>query len=125
MAESRVRVDDQTAEAEDLLCTNHLGVTSREEVARLKWCCNLVASALCLSKLKHQGAERRTTPGLSSPQTAVCTASADLSLCADVGQAKLAATIDVDSTLNHKQLAKASRQDTSIFRVTIMIKKKV
>ncbi len=71
LPESRVRVVDQTAEAEDLLCTNHLGVTSREEVARLKWCCKLVASALCLYKLKHHGAERRTAPGLVSLQTAV------------------------------------------------------
>jgi len=58
-------------------------------------------------------------------QTAVCTGSADLSLCADVVQVKLAATIDMDSTINHKQLVKASRQDTSIFRETIVIKKKV
>jgi len=76
----------------------------------------LVASALCLYELKHQGAERRTKPGLCSLQTAVCTA--DLSLCKEIGQAKLAATLDMDSTVNHKQLVKASRQDTLIFRET-------
>jgi len=56
-----------------------------------------------------------------------CTASADLSLCdiGPVGQAKLAATVDMDSTINHKQLVKASRQDTTIFRETIVIRKKV
>ena len=76
----------------------------------------MVASALCLYELKHQGAERRTKPGLCSLQTAVCTA--DLSLCKEIGQAKLAATLDMDSTVNHKQLVKASRQDTLIFRET-------
>ncbi len=49
--------------------------------------------------------------GRCSLQTAVCTASADLSLCADMGQAKLAASFDMDPTVKHKQLVKASRQD--------------
>ncbi len=70
-------------------------------------CCKLIASALCFAytSLRIKG---RTRPGLYSLQTAAYTASAELSLCANVGRAKLATTLDTDSTVNHKQLVKAS-----------------